>query len=193
MPAGLAPLGRDLRGPLSGIRAGAGGLASAGGASISYCHPVRWVSLICGPDLFYCLFLAEAMGDFFAWGVGPVPSLSVGGVGECSASGHLEVAVWVVVTDPFPGVFQPVVSVFFGLTGEPADFVVSPDPVRADVLSASSAPAEVVELDYVGQGFAGPSAGGEASFAAFEDAVEVAELEDSLLGLGNHLVYSQWE
>jgi len=55
--------------------------------------------VVLGPDLFYCFLLAEAVGDFGAWDVCPVPVDSVDGVGQGSAGGHLEIAVGVGFTD----------------------------------------------------------------------------------------------
>ncbi len=91
------------------------------------------------PDIFYGFFLSEACWDGFGRCVGPVPALISNGVGQCSAAGHLEVAVGVVPAYPVPGIPEPVVAVFCGLVSEPADFVISPYIVHADVLAGPAA------------------------------------------------------
>ncbi len=60
-----------------------------------------------GPDYFYCFLLAEAGWDGFGRGVRPVPDILSNRVGQCSAAGHLEVAVGIVSADPFPGISEP--------------------------------------------------------------------------------------
>ena len=72
--------------------------------------------------------------------------------------------------------------------GEPADFVVSPNKVGADVLAGPAAGAEIVQLNDIGQAFTSPAAGCDAAFAAVEDAVEIADLQDTLLRLGDDLI-----
>ena len=105
----------------------------------------------------------------------------------------MEVAVWVGFSDPVPGVFKPLVSVVFALVGEPADFVVAPDEVHSDVLSWFAGGAEVVEFDDIWEGFAGPTAGGDSAGASVEDAVEVADFEDAVLGVVVDFIDSQGE
>ena len=100
----------------------------------------RWnVLSVSGPDSFYCFLLAEAGGDSFGRGVRPVPDILSDRIGQCSAAGHLEVAVGIVSAYPFPGIPEPEVAVVGRLVSEPADFVVAPYVVHSNVLAGLAA------------------------------------------------------
>ena len=92
---------------------------------------------------------------------------------------HLQPTVWIVLADPLPGVLQPLIALRFWQMGEPGNFVVSPAPVAAHVLTFTSTRFEVVELDEEWQVIARPAAGCNASLAATKQAVEVSRLENA--------------
>ena len=62
-----------------------------------------------------------------------------------------------------------------------------------DVLPFTSASLEVVQLHQVGQTPTCPAAGGDATFTASKDAVQIAHLQNAVPGLARYLVDPQWK
>src|SRR5678816_2148542 len=91
------------------------------------------------------------------------------------------------LSHPIPGVLQPLRAIFPALQAEPGDFVVAPDPKKIPALrvglAGMVASAVIIQLNDVGQMFAGPTAKRFAAFTPIVNPVAEPELQDSFLWL----------
>src|SRR5947207_5839063 len=85
-------------------------------------------ALVQGPDGADGFFLAETVRCRPAGLVHVVPPFSARGSGQTTQTGHLHVALRVVIADPMPGVAQPLVAIILRLLRKPSDLVPAPDP-----------------------------------------------------------------
>ena len=109
-----------------------------------------WLPRLLIPQPLDRCLLISAVGGFVASAMGEVVRRpSWGRVVEASHTGHFEIAVRGVLGNPVPGVFEPRVPLALIESGEPVDFVITPDPAGADCLPAAAAAPPVVEFDQV--------------------------------------------
>jgi len=108
------------------------------------------------------------------------------------APGHTQMRRRIGGLDPSPSVLKPGFAVRFGLDGHPRDLVVAPDKRRGAGISRIAA-TEIVELRKPRQIGAGPSAGGDATFALGEQGVGIADLKLAFTARCSHLLDAQGE
>lgn len=131
------------------------------------------------PDRF---FVVEAIRNRGARRVGVVPAVVIERRRLGPAAWHLKIAVRIRLSHPIPGVAEPLAATLLALVREPADFVITPNPVAAlSRFSWMSAGAPVIEFHQIRKVLALPAAVCSTSFAAEEDAIEIANLQHSLL------------
>jgi hypothetical protein len=138
-----------------------------GSETSSSAHPRLLPCRVRSPNLLDGLLGIGAIGAGVAAGIGPIPArpAAVPRRGYHAAAGHLQVAIGIGLLDPLPGIVQPLVAFCLGQNREPGDLVIAPDEDRTSARLALIAAAEVVELDQVGQVFAGPAAGSNTALA----------------------------
>src|SRR5580658_4625074 len=114
--------------------------------------------------------------------------------GLCPAAGHLEIAIRIGLLHPVPCIAKPLAAILLALIGKPADFVVTPNPISSlSGFTGMPARSVIVEFDKIRQMGALPAAISAAAFAAQKDAVEVADLQHSLLRMIRNFLDAQRE
>ena len=141
-----------------------------------------------------CFLVIKTIRYGRTWSVRGIPGAVIERGAHGATTGHLHVPIWISSSNPVPCVLEPPAAIFSALVGKPCDFVASPHPVTPHAgLSGSLAGAPVIKLNEIGQVFATPSARSHSSFASTIDAVQVANLENSLLRVVRYFPYSQGE